>query len=114
MSEYLAGHKEDKLKRFEEEVDLTCVVCSHLANPYHFHHVDPSTKRDREGLNRKMVVGDMLGSNYSWTAVKAEIDKCVVMCKGCHLLVEALIEKPDVLSHIETAIGWSLKTRVLK
>lgn len=68
MSEYLAEHKAEKLKKFKAEVDLTCVVCgAHSAEDYHFHHIDPSTKtKDKSRpAGRKRAVADMLHSNHS-------------------------------------------------
>lgn len=41
---------------------------------YDFHHIDPSTKEND--------VGSLIQS--SWEFVKAELDKCVLLCANCH------------------------------
>ena len=41
-----------------------------------FDHIDPNTK--------KANVSDLIRSDYAWTTIAKEIDKCRVICKICH------------------------------
>lgn len=43
----------------------------------HFHHVDPSTKKHK---------GNAINYGWSMPRLKEELSKCVVLCKGCHLV----------------------------
>lgn len=57
------------------------VGCSRCGFNYHaraldLHHVDPSTKHS--------TVSHLINSAVSWSRVKAEIRKCVVLCANCH------------------------------
>lgn len=40
-----------------------------------FHHRDPNTK---EGIASKFI-------HYSWEKLKAEIEKCDILCANCHI-----------------------------
>ena len=57
-------------------VEYMGTVCKHCgtSDKLHYHHVDPSTKEFNVGreLNRK------------WKVLKAELDKCIVLCASCH------------------------------
>lgn len=46
-----------------------------MSRQLHFHHVDPSTK---------IAKVSRLIARHSERAIRAEIDKCVVLCAGCH------------------------------
>lgn len=58
-----------------------CEICGRTFAPpvYDFHHLDP-TKKDfgiaRQGISR------------SWERVKAELDKCQMLCANCHRVVK--------------------------
>lgn len=54
-----------------------CVDCGVTRAPrlMHFHHVDPQNKE----FNVSQV------GHYSKRRIMAEIDKCVLLCAGCHL-----------------------------
>lgn len=57
-----------------------------------FHHVDPSSK----------LFGIGSGDTRSWETVKAELDKCVLLCSNCHKEVEAgMVSPEDVLDVFE-------------
>ena len=43
-----------------------------------FHHLDPSKKEFNVGGK---------GETRSWEKVKAEIDKCILLCMNCHMEV---------------------------
>lgn len=51
----------------------TCVV-----DVYDFHHVNPSEKTS--------TIRDL--RNRSWETIKAELDKCVLLCANCHRIRE--------------------------
>ncbi len=55
----------------------SCEVCgyNHCIEALEFHHLDP-TKKDF-GISAK-------GYARSWEKVKAEIEKCVLLCANCH------------------------------
>jgi len=56
-----------------------CVICKGVFHwsVYDYHHIDPSTKLCN--------VGTMITKfNVSESAVKAEIDKCLLLCSNCH------------------------------
>lgn len=70
-----------KRKRKEEAIQYLGGVCKQCHETYHpaiyeFHHLDPSTK-DRDPS--KML-------SLSWERLKAELDKCVLLCANCHRL----------------------------
>jgi hypothetical protein len=39
--------------------------------------------------DKKMNVSDMIRSDYSWSSVMKEIDKCEVRCANCHAVMTA-------------------------
>lgn len=57
-----------------------CVLCgyNHCINALEFHHLDPSTKE---------VVDEFRG--WSWERIKAELDKCILVCSNCHREIHA-------------------------
>lgn len=70
-----------------------CQVCGYnkCENALVFHHIEPGAKDF--GVSAK-------GYTRSWDRIKAEIDKCVLLCSNCHAEVharqlsgETLIEK---------------------
>jgi|TARA_R110000824_G_scaffold16478_9_gene68284 predicted HNH restriction endonuclease len=65
----------DKIKK-----DLKCKECG-FDNPHalQFHHLDPNTK--------KKAVAELISSGYNKEAVQKEIDKCIVLCANCHLIM---------------------------
>jgi len=54
-----------------------CVICGYhrCITAMKFHHLDPNTKEF--GISR-------YGVTRSWEAVKAELDKCILVCGNCH------------------------------
>jgi hypothetical protein len=52
-----------------------CEKCGYnkSLNSLHFHHLDPSIKEF--GMSRK---------RKNWEALKAELDKCILVCANCH------------------------------
>jgi hypothetical protein len=49
-----------------------------------FHHVNPEDKEFGIGSN---------GHSRSWERVKAELDKCIMVCANCHREIHAEIAK---------------------
>ena len=76
------SEKKREVKRFVNKIkkDLTCKECG-FDNPHalQFHHVDPNTK--------KKAVAELISSGYNKDAVQKEIDKCIVLCANCHLIM---------------------------
>lgn len=66
-----------------------CALCGYdkCAQALHFHHLDPATKAF--GLSSQ-------GLTRSWTTVKTELDKCILLCANCHAEVHAgVVELPS-------------------
>lgn len=63
-----------------------CQLCSYnkCVEALDFHHKDPSTKKF--GIGHK-------GYTRSWESIKAELDKCVIVCANCHREIEAGVSK---------------------
>jgi predicted Zn-ribbon and HTH transcriptional regulator len=63
-----------------------CAICGyHKYNgSLDFHHKDPKTKSFALSVK---------GLCYSWETILKEAKKCVVLCKNCHMEVEAGIAK---------------------
>lgn len=59
-----------------------CQICSYNKYPgaLELHHLDPSQKVFEIGYR---------GYTRSWERVKAELDKCMLVCANCHREVEA-------------------------
>jgi hypothetical protein len=58
-----------------------CQLCGYnrCLRALDFHHVDPATKRFH-----------LAGShNRSWESLRAELDKCLLVCSNCHDEIEA-------------------------
>ena len=59
-----------------------CQICGY--NKYHgsldLHHLNPDQKKFEIGYR---------GYTRSWEKVKAELDKCVLVCANCHRELEA-------------------------
>ena len=71
-----------------------CGICGYdkCESALEFHHVDPSSK----------LFGIGSGDTRSWEIVKAELDKCVLLCSNCHKEVEAgMVSPEDVLDVFE-------------
>jgi hypothetical protein len=53
-----------------------CERCGYNKSPYalEFHHRDPSQK---DGNISRML-------SHSWSRVKKELDKCIMLCANCH------------------------------
>jgi hypothetical protein len=56
-----------------------CVLCGYdkCLRAMDFHHLDPTHKRGRTAANR------------SWEWIRAELDRCMLVCSNCHFELEA-------------------------
>ena len=70
------AEKRLQVRAYKKEVG--CASCGYKDNPdiLHFHHRDPNTKVNN--------VSRMLGKNHSMEKIKAEIEKCDLLCISCH------------------------------
>lgn len=61
-----------------------CVVCGYkkYAGALDFHHINPKTKNFALSVK---------GLSYSWARIVKEAQKCVLVCKNCHMEIEAHI-----------------------
>ena len=59
--------------------DKGCVDCGYNKSPYalQFDHIYD---------NKKANVSNLIRSDYSWVTIKAEIDKCEIVCANCHAI----------------------------
>jgi len=59
-----------------------CIICGYnnCKRALTFHHLSPTTKL--------FSIGKDLGSK-SWERMKAELDKCILLCSNCHAEVES-------------------------
>ena len=67
-----------------------CQICGYQKSTraLGFHHLDP-TQKDF-GLSKK-------GHTRSWDKIKAELDKCVLLCANCHMEVhDGITQLPTV------------------
>jgi hypothetical protein len=79
----------DNRLRYEEYKSVhTCVLCGE-ENPVvlEFHHL-----KKRNGKKHK-TISNMVTSHALWDRILEEINKCVVLCSNCHLIVHDQIEK---------------------
>jgi hypothetical protein len=77
--------RQRKLDSLEYRGGMKCSRCGFnepIPDCYAFHHRDPS-KKDPNWAKMKT-------NNSSWEVVKAELDKCDVLCHNCHSIVHYL------------------------
>lgn len=75
----------DKVKKFRKKIKKRsliykgskCIVCgySRCSSSLHFHHLDER--------NKNFAISEK-GHTRSWSKVKPELDKCVLLCANCH------------------------------
>lgn len=76
-----------------DEAGGACCICGYASNmrALHFHHVEPADKRLE--INAKGVA-------LSLETLRAEAQKCVLLCSNCHAEVE------DGTASISAVAGW--------
>ena len=87
------NRKREDNKRAELNVikeSIGCMICGYNedGSKLHFHHRDPSTKLFSIGK----------GVSYSPQRVQEEIDKCDLLCAGCHCVVEPRTPKLSIVN----------------
>ncbi len=80
-----AERKRNKAKIMKKRIveyiggKLECNHCGYTYStltPFNFHHVNPTEKEN--------TISHMLDNR--WERVKAEVDKCILLCANCHLI----------------------------
>lgn len=77
-NDYVKGKYQERKNVVQEiKTKQKCQKCGD-ARPYvlDFHHTDPSVKHD--------TVARLTANNSAMDRVRAEIDKCIVLCANCH------------------------------
>lgn len=74
-------NRQKRKKRLVDHFGGKCYICGYdkCQQVLHFHHIDPQTKEF--GLGNA-------GICRSWERMKAEAEKCVLLCANCHGEVE--------------------------
>jgi hypothetical protein len=72
----------EKKKRAVDYKGGKCGICDGVfsAHVYDFHHIDPATKESG--------VAALINQNRPWNIIKAELDKCTLLCANCHRDIE--------------------------
>lgn len=88
-NKYYVDRRRKKLKQMA--VDYKggkCQLCSYdrCLKALQFHHLN-SAKKDF-GISRN-------GHTRSWARIKAELDKCALLCSNCHAEVHAGLASPE-------------------
>ena len=80
-AESVVRHRQKLKAILVEEAGGCCVICGYARHvqALQFHHVDPRSKR--LGLSGQ-------GVTYSLARLRAEAQKCVLLCANCHVEVE--------------------------
>jgi GH18 family chitinase len=75
-----------------------CLICSYnrFQGALELHHVDSKKK--------EFAIGDK-GYTRSWEKVKAELDKCVLLCANCHREVGAGVQQLPRESVVENEVN---------
>lgn len=73
-------------RQLVKEAGGRCKICGFAEHPaaLQFHHLDPSRKEFHLGYK---------GISRSIGRMRAEAEKCILLCANCHALVEAGVEK---------------------
>ncbi|AEQ34205.1 HNH endonuclease [Bacillus phage Bastille] len=81
QAEYTTRRRSEVIRMAIEYKGGQCAVCGYDRCRWalEFHHVNPEDK--------EFGISD--GNTRSWDKVKAELDKCVLLCANCHREVEA-------------------------
>ena len=84
--------------RLVEEAGGACAICRYdrYIGALEFHHVDPSTKSF--GLS-------MRGVTRSIDVLRAEVDKCILLCSNCHAEVEGGVTALPSATHLRSGVA---------
>ncbi len=92
LKKAVAKRRKDVRRKLIEYKGGQCVKCgySNCGDALDLHHVDASQKEF--GISSR-------GLTRSWTKVKAEADKCILVCANCHREIHAgLIQVQPMVS----------------
>ena len=86
-----------------EHLGGKCSRCGYHKYPelLEFHHKNPEEKEFSIALR---------GHSRSWARVKAEIEKCALLCANCHR--EIHVEQKLGISHQENNLSGELQTKL--
>jgi hypothetical protein len=74
-----------------------CAICGYnkYAEALVFDHINPETKyRTRRG--KVVHIADMAkGNRYSLATIRAEIEKCRVLCANCHMVYTYTVQRKN-------------------
>ena len=75
--------RKDKVAYLRSVKEKGCVICGYkiCINALVFHHIDPSTKYKSPNPYKRDFY---TMTNNSWRRLRAEVDKCIVVCANCH------------------------------
>ena len=81
-SEWVIQNRRDKKTKLVEQFGGKCIVCGYkkYVGALDFHHTDPKNKEFALSVK---------GLSYSWGSLLREARKCVLVCKNCHMEIEA-------------------------
>jgi hypothetical protein len=83
---YLKNVRRPKLLKLKQRaIDYKGGKCSSCGGIfpnvcYDFHHIDRATKYKE--------ISCMITELYEWKDIKAELDKCILVCANCHRIIE--------------------------
>jgi len=89
-NKYYVDRRRKKLKQMAvEHGGGGCQLCSYnkCTRALEFHHLDPAEKDFSLSAT---------GTTKSWIRIKAEIEKCILVCANCHREIHAGISVPRI------------------
>lgn len=84
VKKFAVEYKGSKCNKCGWSGDISC---------FDFHHKDPTLKEFTLQANNM--------SSTSWEKIKAELDKCVLVCSNCHRTIHSNYSKKDFLYYVE-------------
>ena len=80
-----------------------CIDCGYAA------HAE-ALQFDHTGNDKKGNVSDLIRSDYAWTTIMAEINKCDIRCANCHAVRKRIAEESSLTQLLASAVHHSLTT----
>lgn len=78
-----------------------CIDCGYAA------HAE-ALQFDHTGDDKKGNVSDLIRSDYSWTTIVNEINKCEIRCANCHAVRKRILEESSLTQQPAYAVHHSL------
>ncbi len=91
LKQAVSKRRKELRKMSLEYKGIKCSICGHnkCITALEFHHLD-SNKKDF-GISAK-------GYTRSWSLIRKELDKCILLCANCHReLHEGITQLPQVI-----------------